>query len=49
MNNFYADNKIPLDFVYTGKMMFGVYDSIKENYFAALQISYVSIRAASGQ
>ncbi len=33
MNDFYADNKIPLDFVYTGKMMFGVYDLVKENYF----------------
>ncbi len=35
MNNFYSDNKIPLDFVYTGKMMFGIYDLIKENYFPA--------------
>ena len=33
MNSFYDDNKIPLDFVYTGKMMFGVYDLIKKNYF----------------
>ena len=34
MNNFYYDNKIPLDFVYTAKMMFGVYDLSEENYFA---------------
>lgn len=33
MNAFYKDNKIPLDFVYTGKMMFGVYDLIDKNYF----------------
>lgn len=33
MNSFYEDNKIPLDFVYTGKMMFGVYDLIKRKYF----------------
>jgi 1-aminocyclopropane-1-carboxylate deaminase len=34
MNTFYKDNKIPLDFVYTGKMMFGVYDLINNNYFS---------------
>ena len=33
INTFYEDNKIPLDFVYTGKMMFGVYDLINNNYF----------------
>ena len=33
INTFYDDNKIPLDFVYTGKMMFGVYDLINKNYF----------------
>lgn len=33
MNTFYLDNKIPLDFVYTGKMMFGVTDLISKNYF----------------
>ena len=33
MNTFYKDNKIPLDFVYTGKMMFGVVDLIDKNYF----------------
>ncbi len=35
INNFYEDNKIPLDFVYTGKMMFGVIDLINKNYFEA--------------
>jgi 1-aminocyclopropane-1-carboxylate deaminase len=33
MNSFYQDNKIPLDFVYTGKMMYGVYDLIEKKYF----------------
>jgi 1-aminocyclopropane-1-carboxylate deaminase len=33
MNSFYESNKIPLDFVYTGKMMFGVYDLIQKNYY----------------
>jgi len=33
MNDFYAQHNIPLDFVYTGKMMFGVYDLIRKNYF----------------
>jgi 1-aminocyclopropane-1-carboxylate deaminase len=33
MNSFYDNNKIPLDFVYTGKMMFGVYDLIEKKYF----------------
>ncbi len=33
MNLFYSNNKIPLDFVYTGKMMFGVYDLINKGYF----------------
>ncbi|MEO8960583.1 MAG: pyridoxal-phosphate dependent enzyme [Ginsengibacter sp.] len=33
MNQFYLQNKIPLDFVYTGKMMFGVNDLIEKNYF----------------
>lgn len=35
MNFFYKENKIPLDFVYTGKMMFGVYDLVRKNYFSA--------------
>lgn len=34
MNNFFQDNKIPLDFVYTAKMMFGVCDLVEKNYFA---------------
>ena len=34
MNQFYDENKITLDFVYTGKMMYGVYDLIRKNYFA---------------
>ncbi len=33
INTFYKDNKIPLDFVYTGKMMFGVADLIGKDYF----------------
>ncbi len=33
MNSFYEENKISLDFVYTAKMMFGVYDLVKNNYF----------------
>lgn len=34
MNQFYEENKIPLDFVYTAKMMFGIYDLINKNYFS---------------
>lgn len=33
MNHFYREFSIPTDFVYTGKMMFGVFDSIKKNCF----------------
>jgi len=33
MNEFYKENKIELDFVYTAKMMFGVRDLIQKNYF----------------
>jgi 1-aminocyclopropane-1-carboxylate deaminase len=33
INQFYAENSIPLDPVYTGKMVFGVMDLIKMNYF----------------
>lgn len=33
MNQFYLQNRIPLDFVYTGKMMFGINDLIEKNYF----------------
>lgn len=33
INSFYEQTKIPLDPVYTGKMVFGVYDLIQQNYF----------------
>lgn len=33
MNQFYNDHCIPLDFVYTAKMMFGVNDLLEKNYF----------------
>lgn len=33
MNQFFKDHAIPLDFVYTAKMMSGVYDLIHKNYF----------------
>ncbi len=33
INAFYAKYKIPLDPVYTGKMMFGIDDLVKNNYF----------------
>ena len=33
INKFYDRHKIPLDFVYTGKMMFGVNDLIQKKYF----------------
>ena len=35
MNSFFDKHKIPLDFVYTAKMMFGVYDLIAKNNFKA--------------
>jgi 1-aminocyclopropane-1-carboxylate deaminase len=35
MNKFCEESAIPTDFVYTGKMMFGVFDLIKKNYFPA--------------
>ena len=35
MNRFYDEFSIPTDFVYTGKMMFGVLDMINKNYFSA--------------
>lgn len=35
MNDFYNKYHIPLDFIYTGKMMFGVYDLIERDYFPA--------------
>lgn len=33
MNAFYRENNVPTDFVYTGKMMFGIFDLIKNNFF----------------
>ena len=33
INDFYKKHKIPLDPIYTGKMMFGVLDLINKNYF----------------
>lgn len=33
MNNFYNEFAIPIDFIYTAKMMFGVFDLIKKDYF----------------
>jgi 1-aminocyclopropane-1-carboxylate deaminase len=34
MNQFYTDYTIPTDFVYTAKMMFAIFDKIKNRYFA---------------
>ena len=34
MNQFYINHNIPLDFVYTGKMMFGILDKIKSGCFS---------------
>ncbi|WP_417557748.1 1-aminocyclopropane-1-carboxylate deaminase/D-cysteine desulfhydrase [Mesoflavibacter zeaxanthinifaciens] len=33
INKFKSENKIPLDPIYTGKMMFGIFDLIKKGYF----------------
>lgn len=33
LNSFYQDTKIPLDPIYTGKMVFGVMELLKQNYF----------------
>ncbi len=33
INQFYTENQIPLDPIYTGKMVFGVMDLINKNYF----------------
>jgi 1-aminocyclopropane-1-carboxylate deaminase/D-cysteine desulfhydrase-like pyridoxal-dependent ACC family enzyme len=33
MNHFFEKHAIPLDFVYTAKMMFGMYDRVNKNYF----------------
>lgn len=35
INQFYLDTKIPLDPIYTGKMVFGIFDLIQKNYFPA--------------
>jgi len=35
MNEFYAQNKIPLDIIYTGKMMYGVQQMLQKNVFPA--------------
>lgn len=35
MNSFYEYHRIPTDFVYTAKMLFGIIDSIKKDYFPA--------------
>ena len=35
MNRFYEVNNIPLDFLYTGKMMFGIRDLLEKKYFPA--------------
>jgi len=33
MNAFYVENNIPTDFVYTGKMMYAIWDKINKRYF----------------
>ena len=33
MNNLYKKYNIPIDFVYTGKMMFGIFDLMEKGYF----------------
>ena len=33
MNSLYRQHQLPLDFVYTGKMMFGVFDLIEKDFF----------------
>jgi 1-aminocyclopropane-1-carboxylate deaminase len=33
MNTFYLENNIPTDFVYTGKMMYAIWDKINAGYF----------------
>ncbi len=35
INTFFEENKVPLDPIYTGKMVFGVIDLIHKNYFPA--------------
>ncbi len=33
MNSLYVEQKLPTDFVYTAKMMFGIFNKIENNYF----------------
>ena len=33
MNTFYVENDIPTDFVYTGKMIYAIWDKVKSGYF----------------
>lgn len=35
MNEIYIKHSLPTDFVYTGKMLFAIFDSIKKDYFPA--------------
>lgn len=34
MNDFYMQENIPLDFIYTAKMLYGIYEMTLQNYFA---------------
>ena len=34
LNAFYDNYQLPLDPIYTGKMMFGIFDLIQNNFFA---------------
>ena len=34
INQFYSETNIPLDPIYTGKMLYGIVDLIKKNYFS---------------
>ena len=33
MNDFYRQTEIPTDFVYTGKLVYAIYDLIKKDFF----------------
>jgi 1-aminocyclopropane-1-carboxylate deaminase len=35
MNDFYTENKVPLDIVYTSKMMFGLHQMLMDHQFSA--------------
>ena len=37
IDQFEKQNSIPLDYIYTGKMMFGIYDLIKKGHFKSGQ------------